>query len=81
MAIVMLWFGFVSPAGVLLYWVTSSGWQVAQQVITQRSLAAAKEAQEPAPAPPSGKAAKKALKQAEGGSTQTAPKSTPKKKK
>jgi YidC/Oxa1 family membrane protein insertase len=45
MAIVMLWFGFVSPAGVLLYWVTSSGWQVVQQVITQRSLGRAKEAE------------------------------------
>lgn len=46
MAIVMLYFGFVSPAGVLLYWVTSSGWQVAQQLITQRTLKAAKEAKE-----------------------------------
>jgi YidC/Oxa1 family membrane protein insertase len=47
MAIVMLWFGFVSPAGVLLYWVTSSGWQVVQQVITQRSLTRAKDAAAP----------------------------------
>jgi YidC/Oxa1 family membrane protein insertase len=46
MAVVMLYFGFVSPAGVLLYWVTSSGWQVAQQVLTQRTLKAAKQAKE-----------------------------------
>ena len=40
MSIMMLWFGFVSPAGVLIYWVTSSAWQVGQQVLTQRMLAA-----------------------------------------
>jgi YidC/Oxa1 family membrane protein insertase len=40
MSIMMLWFGFVSPAGVLIYWVTSSAWQVGQQVLTQRILAA-----------------------------------------
>jgi YidC/Oxa1 family membrane protein insertase len=40
MSLMMVWFGFISPAGVLIYWVTSSGWQIAQQVITQRSLAA-----------------------------------------
>jgi YidC/Oxa1 family membrane protein insertase len=34
MAIVMLWFGWVSPAGVLLYWDVSSIWGVAQQQIT-----------------------------------------------
>ena len=34
MAIVMLWFGWVSPAGVLLYWDISSIWGVAQQQIT-----------------------------------------------
>ena len=44
MAIAMLWFGFVSPAGVLIYWVTSSGWQVGQQVITKRMMDRAKEA-------------------------------------
>lgn len=44
MALVMLYFGFVSPAGVLLYWVTSSGWQVLQQMLTQRTLKARKEA-------------------------------------
>lgn len=43
MAIMMLWFGFVSPAGVLIYWVTSSGWQVGQQILTQRVLAKEKE--------------------------------------
>jgi YidC/Oxa1 family membrane protein insertase len=40
MSIMMVWFGFISPAGVLIYWVTSSGWQVGQQVLTQRYLAA-----------------------------------------
>jgi YidC/Oxa1 family membrane protein insertase len=34
MAIVMLYFGWVSPAGVLLYWDVSSIWGVAQQQIT-----------------------------------------------
>jgi YidC/Oxa1 family membrane protein insertase len=38
MAIMMLYFGFVSPAGVLIYWVTSSAWQVGQQILTQRML-------------------------------------------
>jgi len=53
MAIVMLWFGWVSPAGVLLYWDISSIWGVAQQQITmsmtKRELEAA------APAEKSGK--------------------------
>jgi YidC/Oxa1 family membrane protein insertase len=40
MSLMMIWFGFISPAGVLIYWVTSSAWQIAQQVLTQRSLAA-----------------------------------------
>jgi YidC/Oxa1 family membrane protein insertase len=39
MSIMMVWFGFVSPAGVLIYWVTSSAWQIGQQVLTQRYLA------------------------------------------
>ncbi|MBE0477442.1 MAG: YidC/Oxa1 family membrane protein insertase [Coriobacteriia bacterium] len=34
MSVFMLYFGWISPAGVLLYWVTSSAWQVAQQVVT-----------------------------------------------
>lgn len=34
MAIFMLYIGWISPAGVLLYWVTSSAWQVVQQQIT-----------------------------------------------
>jgi YidC/Oxa1 family membrane protein insertase len=44
MAIFMLWFGWVSPAGVLLYWDVSSIWGLAQQQITmsvtKRELAA-----------------------------------------
>jgi YidC/Oxa1 family membrane protein insertase len=39
MAVFMLYIGWISPAGVLLYWVTSSAWQVGQQIITQRILA------------------------------------------
>ena len=41
MAIMMLWFGWISPAGVLLYWVTSSAWQIAQQQILIKSYARA----------------------------------------
>lgn len=37
MAIMMLWFGWISPAGVLIYWVTSSAWQIAQQQILMKS--------------------------------------------
>ena len=36
MAIFMLYIGWVSPAGVLLYWVTSSAWQVGQQWLIMR---------------------------------------------
>lgn len=72
MAIVMLWFGFVSPAGVLLYWVTSSGWQVGQQILTQRVLKGRKAAQEAETAlqkaeEAAEKAAKRAQKSAESG--------------
>jgi YidC/Oxa1 family membrane protein insertase len=49
MAIVMLWFGWMSPAGVLLYWDVSSIWGVAQQQITmswtKRELEAAEAAE------------------------------------
>jgi len=38
MAIVMLWFGWTSPAGVLLYWDVSSIWGVAQQQLTMMSM-------------------------------------------
>jgi YidC/Oxa1 family membrane protein insertase len=45
MAIFMLYFGWVSPAGVLLYWDVSSIWGVAQQqitmAVTKRELEAA----------------------------------------
>ena len=42
MAVMMLWFGWISPAGVLLYWVTSSAWQIAQQQVLIKSYARAK---------------------------------------
>jgi YidC/Oxa1 family membrane protein insertase len=38
MALFMLFIGWTSPAGVLVYWVTSSAWQVGQQMITTRIL-------------------------------------------
>lgn len=38
MAVVMLWFGWSAPAGVLLYWDVSSIWGVAQQQIMMTSL-------------------------------------------
>lgn len=40
MAVFMLYIGWISPAGVVLYWVTSSAWQVGQQwLMTKRSAA------------------------------------------
>lgn len=43
MALMMLWFGWGVPAAVLLYYVTSSLWQVVQQrVITKRVMEKAK---------------------------------------
>lgn len=39
MAVMMLWFGWISPAGVLIYWVTSSAWQLAQQQIMMKRYA------------------------------------------
>jgi len=41
MSIVMLVFGWSAPAGVLLYWVTSSVLQIAQQFITNKVYARA----------------------------------------
>jgi YidC/Oxa1 family membrane protein insertase len=41
MSVMMLWFGWISPAGVLLYWVTSSGWQIAQQQIQMKAYSRA----------------------------------------
>jgi YidC/Oxa1 family membrane protein insertase len=38
MSLMMLYFGWISPGGVLLYWVVSSMWQVAQQMLTIRWL-------------------------------------------
>lgn len=39
MSLMMLWFGWISPAGVLIYWVTSSLLQVGQQAIMQKMYA------------------------------------------
>lgn len=36
MSVMMLYFGFISPAGVLLYWDTSSLWGIAQQLIINK---------------------------------------------
>ncbi len=38
MGVMMLWFGWSAPAGVLLYWDVSSIWGVAQQQLTMMSL-------------------------------------------
>ena len=50
MSIMMLWFGWSCPAAVLLYYVTSSLWQVAQQqLVTNKVMETArKEAEEAA---------------------------------
>lgn len=39
MSVMMLWFGWISPAGVLLYWISSSLFGAAQQVVLQKALA------------------------------------------
>jgi YidC/Oxa1 family membrane protein insertase len=39
MSLMMLWFGWISPAGVLVYWVTSSLLQIGQQWIMQKMYA------------------------------------------
>ena len=44
MTLMMLFFGWSSPAGVLLYWVTSSGWGVIQQQLIFKKTAAKVEA-------------------------------------
>ncbi|MDO5043724.1 MAG: YidC/Oxa1 family membrane protein insertase [Coriobacteriia bacterium] len=38
MSLMMLWFGWVSPAGVLLFWVISSGWGVIQQLTINKKM-------------------------------------------
>ncbi|MBS3973409.1 MAG: YidC/Oxa1 family membrane protein insertase [Actinobacteria bacterium] len=43
MAVMMLYFGWISPAGVLLYWVTSAIIGIAQQQITLKVLTRSKE--------------------------------------
>lgn len=51
MGIMFIWMAFISPAGVMLYWALSSGFGVAQQLISQRKFkreAAEKEEAEPA---------------------------------
>jgi YidC/Oxa1 family membrane protein insertase len=58
MAIVMLWFGWSSPAGVLLYWDVSSIWGVAQQQLTMEWMKRKADADDAAiaAAKPAGKA-------------------------
>jgi len=46
MGIMMIWFGWVSPAGVLLYWDTSSLLGVGQQYIARKMMAKKDEEQE-----------------------------------
>lgn len=53
MGIMFTWMAFISPAGVMLYWALSSGFALAQQLITQRVLKReAAEKEEAAPAKP-----------------------------
>lgn len=53
MGIMFTWVAFISPAGVMLYWALSSGFALAQQLITQRVLKKeAAEKEEAAPAKP-----------------------------
>lgn len=53
MGIMFTWMAFISPAGVMLYWALSSGFALAQQLITQRVLKKeAAEKDEAAPAKP-----------------------------
>ena len=53
MGIMFTWMAFISPAGVMLYWALSSGFALAQQLITQRVLKKeAAEREEAAPAKP-----------------------------
>jgi YidC/Oxa1 family membrane protein insertase len=40
MAVFMVYIGWISPAGVLLYWVTSSAWQIAQQWLMTKRFSA-----------------------------------------
>ena len=47
MAVMMMWFGWSAPIGVVLYYVTSSAWGVVQQVfITRKVLEKAKHDEE-----------------------------------
>ncbi len=67
MALMMVYFGWVSPAGVLIYWVTSSAWQLAQQAVQTRVMkrGAAEEAEAAALAKATGpKGSRKKAKQA-----------------
>ena len=44
MSVMMLWIGWSLPAGVLLYYDVSTGWQVIQQIfVTQKVMEKAKE--------------------------------------
>lgn len=65
MAVVMLFFGWNSPAGVLLYWDVSSIWGVAQQQLMTRSMKK-HETEEPEPVQPSARAAQGKGKKAGG---------------
>ncbi len=53
MGFMFLWMGFISPAGVLLYWALSSGFGFVQQLITNKTMRKEKAAHEAeAPAKP-----------------------------
>ena len=43
MGVMFVWMGWISPAGVLLYWSLSSGFGFVQQLVTKKSMAKEKE--------------------------------------
>ncbi len=48
MGFLFIWMAYISPAGVILYWATSSGIAAAQQFITNKKLQAAYDAEQEA---------------------------------
>ena len=80
MAVMFLYFGWITPAGVLLYWVTSSAIGVAQQQVQLGVLKRA-EAEEQKAAEESKKAAKAARLAASGDTGAEGETKTPRRKK
>ena len=62
MAVVMLFFGWSAPAGVLLYWDLSSVWGIAQQQVTMSMMKKTQPEEEIVLEAPKTKSAKKSAK-------------------